>query len=39
MCGQDESIYGSLYHDGIEETILISFALVQKNTMENIGNY
>ena len=36
MCGQDESFFGSLYHDGIEKTILISFALVQKITMLSI---
>ena len=39
MCEQDESFFGSLYHDGIEKTILILFELVQKITMENTGNY
>ena len=37
MWGRDESFFGSLYHDGIEETILIPFASVQKITMENTG--
>jgi hypothetical protein len=39
MCGHDESIFGSLYYNGIEETIPIPFVLVQNIAMENTGNY
>ena len=39
MSGRDERFFGSLSHDGIEETILIPFALVQKIIMENTINY
>ena len=38
MCGRNESIFGGLYYDRIEETTLIMLALSKKITMENTKN-